>query len=140
MRVEEMILIQVEGLAKSGQEAKAKQLLTSFVTTYRDPSYTITAARTFADEIWFQRRVELWGEGFAWSDMQRLNKPLVRFHTAEESNYPDAFMFNLPAKDPWMLMRFPQRETNTNFGIINNIGGIAPKIGINPELRDGVTD
>ena len=140
MRVEEMILIQVEGLAKSGQEAKAKQILTSFVTTYRDPSYTVSAARTFADEIWFQRRVELWGEGFAWSDMQRLNKPLVRFHTAEESNYPDAFMFNLPAKDPWMLMRFPQRETNTNLGIINNTGGIAPKIGINPELRDGVTD
>jgi len=25
-------------------------------------------------------------------------------------------------------------------GIINNIGGVAPKIGINPELRDGVTD
>jgi hypothetical protein len=37
-------------------------------------------------------------------------------------------------------MRFPQRETNTNFGIVNNTGGVAPKIGINPELRDGVTD
>lgn len=140
MRVEEMILIEVEGLAKSGKEAEAKQILTDFVKTYRDPSYTINNARTFADEIWFQRRVELWGEGFAWADMQRLNKPLVRIHSLEDTNYPDAYAFNLPAKDPWMLMRFPQRETNTNFGIKNNDGGVAPKIGNQPELRDGVTD
>jgi len=141
MRVEEMILIQVEGLAKSGNDAKAKQILTDFVTTYRDPSYTIpsTTVRSFNDEIWFQRRVELWGEGFGWSDMQRLNKPLVRFHD-DSSNYPEAYKFNLPAKDPWMLMRFPQRETNTNTAIVNNTGGVAPKTGINAELRDGVTD
>ncbi|MBR0323004.1 MAG: alcohol dehydrogenase catalytic domain-containing protein, partial [Bacteroidales bacterium] len=31
-------------------------------------------------EIWFQRRVELWGEGFSNPDTRRLNKPLVRFH------------------------------------------------------------
>ena len=41
MRVEEMILIKAEGLAKSGQEATAKQVLEDFVRTYRDPSYTV---------------------------------------------------------------------------------------------------
>ncbi len=142
MRVEEMILIQVEGLAKSGNATEARQLLENFVQTYRDPSYTIPteAVRSFADEIWFQRRVELWGEGFGWSDMMRLNKPLVRFHGGEESNYAEAYKFNLPAKDPWMLMRFVQRETNTNFDIVQNTGGVAPTTGINPTLRDGVTD
>lgn len=141
MRVEEMILIQAEGLAKSGNEPKAKEVLANFVKTYRDASYTIPAAstRSLADEIWFQRRVELWGEGFGWSDMMRLNKPLVRFHD-DNSNEPDAFRYNLPAKDPWMLMRFPQDEMNTNFSIINNTGGSAPTVGINPQLRDGVTD
>ena len=141
MRVEEMILIQAEGYAKSGNEAKAKQILSDFVKTYRDPSYSIPAAgvRSLADEIWFQRRVELWGEGFAWSDLMRLNKPLVRFHD-DNSNYPDAYKFNLPAKDPWMLMRFPQRETNTNYSIVNNTGGSDPETGQNPGLRDGVTD
>lgn len=139
MRVEEMILIQAEAYAKSGDEAKAKKILTDFVTNYRDPEYKIPVSRTLADEIWFQRRVELWGEGFGWNDMMRQNKPLVRFHN-DNSNYPEAFKFNLPAKDPWMLMRFPQRETNTNFDIVNNTGGIAPTTGINPSLRDGVTD
>ncbi|MBR3455601.1 MAG: RagB/SusD family nutrient uptake outer membrane protein [Bacteroidaceae bacterium] len=139
MRVEEMLLIQAEGYAKSGDESKAKKILTDFVTNYRDPEYKIPISRTLADEIWFQRRVELWGEGFGWSDMMRLNKPLVRFHD-DSSNYPEAYKFNLPAKDPWMLMRFPQRETNTNFDIVNNTGGVSPTTGINPTLRDGVTD
>lgn len=142
MRVEEMILIEVEGLAKSGKEAEAKTLLEDFVKTYRNPSYVIPNAsvRSFADEIWFQRRIELWGEGFGWSDIMRLNKPLVRFHKGVESNCPDAYRFNLPAKDPWMLMRFPQDETNYNMGIINNTGGSAPTPELNPELKDGVTD
>ena len=142
MRVEEMILIEVEGLAKSGKEAEAKTLLEDFVKTYRNPSYVIPNAsvRSFADEIWFQRRIELWGEGFGWSDIMRLNKPLVRFHKGAESNCPDAYRFNLPAKDPWMLMRFPQDETNYNMGIINNTGGSAPTPELNPELKDGVTD
>lgn len=141
MRVEEMILIQAEGYAKSGNEAKAKDILTNFVQTYRDPSYKVPASttRSLADEIWFQRRVELWGEGFSWADMMRLNKPLVRFHD-DNSNYPDLYKFNLPAKDPWMLMRFPQNELNTNMGIVNNTGGGAPVTGQNPSLRDGVTD
>lgn len=141
MRVEEMLLIQAEGYAKSGNESKAKDILTDFVKNYRDPSYSVPSVtvRSLADEIWFQRRVELWGEGFGWNDMMRQNKPLVRFHD-DNSNYPEAYKFNLPAKDPWMLMRFPQRETNTNFDIVNNTGGVAPTTGINPSLRDGVTD
>ena len=44
MRVEEMILIQAEGLAKSGNEAEGRRILEDFVKTYRDPSYSSTAA------------------------------------------------------------------------------------------------
>ena len=141
MRVEEMILVEIEGLAKSGQESAAKTKLESFVKTYRDPNYTVEAGgRTLDNEIWYQRRVELWGEGFATSDMMRLNKPLVRFHDNNPGSFPDAHAFNMPANDPWRLLRFPQTEMNINAGIIDNEGGEQPVPGQNAGLRDGVTD
>ena len=141
MRVEEMILIQAEGLIKSGQVDAGKQLLENFVQTYRDPSYSVSAAgRELEDEIWFQRRVELWGEGFSNSDTRRLNKPLVRFHGGVASNVPAAFRFNMTANDPWWLMRFTSSELNTNLAIVDNYGGLLPIQYQNPDLRDGVTD
>jgi len=140
MRVEEMILIKAEGLAKSGQEGEARNLLESFVKTYRDPEYSSAAGgRSLADEIWYQRRVELWGEGFAMSDIMRLQKPVVRFHD-DTNNQPTAFRFNIPADDPWLLMRFCDTETNTNAGIIDNTGSHQPEQDQYPNLRDGVTD
>ena len=141
MRVEEMILIQAEGLAKSGKTAEAKVLLENFVQTYRDPSYSVTACgRSLEDEIWFQRRIELWGEGFSNSDTRRLNKPLVRFHKGVQSNVPEAFRFNMPADDGWWLMRFTSAEKNTNLAIVDNSGGTQPVQEQHGELRDGVTD
>ena len=140
MRVEVMILIQAEGYAISGNEAKAKEILTNFVKTYRDPSYTIPSGRTLRDEIWFQRRVELWGEGFAVSDARRLNKPIVRFHGPNTTNYADAFQFNIAADDGWLNMRFPQSEMDNNRAIVDNEEGSLPVAGQNPNLRDGVTD
>ena len=141
MRVEEMILIQAEGLIKSGQREDGKQLLENFVQTYRDPSYSATASgRVLEDELWFQRRVELWGEGFSNSDTRRLNKPLVRFHGGKDSNVPADFRFNMTANDPWWLMRFTSSELNTNLAIVDNSGGLLPVQDQNPELLDGVTD
>jgi hypothetical protein len=141
MRVEEMILIQIEGLAKSGSPAQAKAMLEDFIRTYRDPAYSADAAgRSLEDEIWFQRRVELWGEGFSNNDTRRLNKPLVRFHGGEDSNVPEAFRFNMTADDGWWLMRFTSSEMNTNLAIIDNTGGTQPVQDQNPALRDGVTD
>lgn len=144
MRAEEMILTRIEGLAMSGQEGLAKQELESFVKTYRDPEYTCTAttAEELQDEIWFQRRVELWGEGFSMFDIMRLNKPVVRIQGTSIFNWPDAYAFNLEAGDPYLLLRFPQQETNTNKAIspTANVAGSAPVTRQNSDLRDGVTD
>lgn len=141
MRAEEMILIKAEGLAKGGKEAEGRTVLENFVKNYRDPAYSSTAGgRTLADEIWYQRRVELWLEGFDVSDARRLNKPIVRFIPNRESNVPESFKFNIAADDPWLNMRFPDTEVNANHGIIDNEGGTQPKSGQNPGLRDGVTD
>lgn len=141
MRVEEMILLRAEALYKAGNTSAAQSAVETFVKTYRDPSYSFTAGgRDGLDEIWFQRRVELWGEGFFAADAKRLQKPIVRFHEGEDSNYPDAFMFNVAADDGWLNMRFTTSEMNTNFGIVDNTGGSIPVSGQNGELRDGVTD
>ena len=140
MRVEEMILIEAECLAQTGQESKAREVLTNFVKTYRDSSYSIPVSRSLLDEIWFQRRVELWGEGFYTADARRLGKPIVRFHGNGTTNFPDAFTFNIENNDGWLNLRFPQSETNTNKGIVDNTEGSQPVAGQNPNLRDGVTD
>lgn len=140
MRVEEMLLIQAEGLIKSGQTAAGVQVLNDFVRTYRDPQYNAEATgRKIEDEVWFQRRVELWGEGFSNSDTRRLGKPLVRFH-GSDSNWPEAFRFNMTADDGWWLLRFCTDELNTNLAIVDNEGGALPVRGQNASLRDGVTD
>ena len=140
MRVEEMILIQAEAKAHT-DAGTATSILENFVQTYRDPAYKVNAGgRTLLDEIWFQRRIELWGEGFGVFDNLRLDKPIVRSHGAGTSNIADAFRFNLDSQDPWLRMRFPQGEMNTNFGIVDNQGGQQPTIDMNPGLRDGVTD
>ena len=141
MRVEEMILIQAEGYAKHGDPAKAKQILESFVKTYRDPAYSVeNTGRKLEDEIWFQRRVELWGEGFSNSDTRRLGKPLVRFHEGKKTNVPDKHCINLTPTDGWWLMRFCTSELNTNFAVIDNTEGLSPVMYQNGDLRDGVTD
>ncbi len=141
IRAEEMILVRAEGLVKSGQTEAGKAVLEDFVRTYRDPSYSADASgRTLEDEIWFQRRVELWGEGFSNPDTRRLNKPLVRFHEGTASNVPAAFRFNMPADDGWWLMRFTSSEKNTNLAIVDNTGGTQPVQDQYPDLRDGVTD
>ena len=109
--------------------------------TYRDPSYDINGrSLTLADEIWFQRRVELWGEGFFTADAKRLGKPIVRFHSGKDNNFPNAYQFNVAADDGWLNMRFPQSEKNNNLSIVDNEGGSLPVAGQNGNLRDGVTD
>lgn len=142
MRAEEMILIKAEGLAMSGKIAEGKAVLEDFVKTYRDPEYSCKAASAeeMQNEVWFQRRVELWGEGFSMSDIMRLNKPIVRFHGTNTENWPDAFCFNVAAGDAWLLLRIPQNEIDANSSIVQNEGGAAPKSMQNPNLTDGVTD
>jgi hypothetical protein len=141
MRVEEMILIQAEGLARSGNEAEARKVLENFVRTYRDPAYDVNGrSLSLVNEIWFQRRVELWCEGFFMSDAKRLGKPVVRFHGAGTTNFPEAWQFNVAADNAYLNMRFPTTEMNNNRGIVDNSGGNQPVQGDNANLRDGVTD
>lgn len=140
MRAEEMILIKAEGLAMSGGDGKS--VLENFVKTYRDPQYVCPASSgtDLQNEIWKQRRIELWGEGFAMSDIMRLSKNMVRVVKGKSSDIPVRFQFNIANDDPWLLLRFPQQETNSNSDVIQNTGGTQPQEGDGANLRDGITD
>jgi len=46
----------------------------------------------------------------------------------------------MTADDGYLLMRFSQKETNNNKGIVDNTEGTRPQSMQNPNLKDGVTD
>jgi starch-binding outer membrane protein, SusD/RagB family len=80
MRAAEMYLIEAEALARQGgQEVAARQALFT-LAKQRDPNYVLSTntGQALIDEILIQRRVELWGEGFRFYDLKRLNMDLDR--------------------------------------------------------------
>ena len=115
MRVEEMYLIKAEAEAMGGNLSGGKSTLENFVRTYRDPSFTSKAnsAQDFQDEVWLQRRMELWREGFSLFDILRLKKPVVRKNT----NYDPSVQYNSAAEAQILIYRIPQCEMETNSGI-----------------------
>src|SRR5690606_17004946 len=79
VRLPEMYLIMAEGYARGGQDGPAQQAL--YVVAHdRDPAYTLSTetGEDLAKEVMIQRRIELWGEGFRFLDLKRLNLPLDR--------------------------------------------------------------
>lgn len=119
MRAEEMYLIIAEAMGRLDL-AQGKAFLEQFIKTYRDPAYTCTAAdlNAFIDEVWFQRRVELWGEGFSLFDVLRLKKPIIRKGANFSSNvtYED-----LPAESPIFIYSIPEKEREANKGIDESV-------------------
>ena len=114
MRAEELILIKAEGLAKSGGDGAGT--LSAFVQSFRDPLYSVGAhGLSLEDEIWWQRRVELWGEGFAWGDIMRLNKDIIR---SNSTNWPAEWATqDVNAGNGVLIWLIPQAEIEANQGI-----------------------
>lgn len=79
MRLPEIILMEAEGYARAGKTAEAQQALDK-LAKMRDPAYTgcTSTGEALIDEIMFQRRIELWGEGFRFPDLKRLHMDLDR--------------------------------------------------------------
>lgn len=79
MRLPEMMLIEAEGYARSGDDVKAAAALYP-LAHQRDPQYKLSTktGNDLIDEVMFQRRIELWGEGFRFLDLKRLNMALDR--------------------------------------------------------------
>lgn len=112
MRIEEMYLIKAEAQAMAGSPTTGAQTLTDFVQTYRDPSYVCTATtiEDVRDAVWFQRRVELWGEGLSYFDIMRLKKGIDR----RGGGWPESWVYNVPAESSVMLLPIPNDEIQAN--------------------------
>lgn len=78
MRCSEMVLTEAEAEFMLGNEGNAKAALTE-LNSKRIPGYVCsTSGDDLLDEIRTTRRIELWGEGFNFSDLKRWNMPRVR--------------------------------------------------------------
>lgn len=112
MRIEEMYLILAEGQAMSGQATAGLKTLNDFVSQNRDPRYKFTSAdpAELQEEIYQQRRLELWGEGLAFFDVMRLNKGVNRVGGASMDDYN----YNIEPNDPVLIYCIPLDEVTAN--------------------------
>jgi hypothetical protein len=116
IRASSLYYIEAEAFAKQGKEAEAKQVLYE-ITSKRNTAYTLSTktGNELINEIILQKRIELWGEGYAWFDMKRLGTPLERIYPGTNHTFgrlnlsPDKFIFQIPNK-----------EINNNPQIIQN--------------------
>ncbi|PKF73963.1 RagB/SusD family nutrient uptake outer membrane protein [Chryseobacterium sp. PMSZPI] len=106
IRASSLYYIEAEALARQGRETEAKQILFE-ISSKRDKGYTLSSksGNELINEIILQKRIELWGEGYAWFDMKRLNVPLERVYTGTNHTFgrfnltPDKFKFQIPNKE-----------------------------------------
>lgn len=114
-----MYYIEAEGLARSGDEGRARDVLFE-ITKERDPGY-VKSTKTggaLLEEIIIQKRIELWGEGFAFFDLKRLGQGVVRDYAG--TNHPAYGRFNIPTGDNRFLFMIPQAEVDANPDVLPN--------------------
>lgn len=118
MRVEEMYFIEAEAAAH--QDApKGKALVESFMKNYRDPNYVCHSSSTddVVEEIVFQKRVELWGEGQSFFDIKRLNYSVTRGYKG--TNVDDNLArLNTNGRPAWMNWVIVQIEEENNEALV----------------------
>lgn len=116
IRVEEVYLMLAEAQGKANPSQGATTL-TNFLKEFRNPSFSYRADsfEQLRDEIWIQRRIELWGEGFAMWDILRLQKPVNRVGAGYEST----LVFNIDPNNTVLLFDIPQSEAQRNPQIVS---------------------
>ncbi len=115
MRASEMYLIEAEAKARLGKTAEAAAALYA-IAKKRDASYVLSTAtgNNLISEILIQRRVELWGEGFRFYDLKRLNQPLNR----SRHTFLPTYQKSVPAGDIKWQFAIPQAEIDATSGVI----------------------
>lgn len=112
MRMAELYLIKAEALARSNQDAQAQEVFTKFQVT-RDPAYVAkgNTGEALIEEIMNSRRIELWGEGFRFTDLKRLKLPIQRGR-----NFDVAFCTFLEkgVDEKGWTWEIPEAELNNN--------------------------
>ncbi len=113
MRAAEMYLIEAEALARLGKEAESRVAF-NVLAKNRDPQYVpVKTGAAYLEEIMDSRRLELWGEGFRFLDLKRLNLPLNRRGANHESSVIGN-IFEVAAGDKKWQYLIPKTEINAN--------------------------
>ena len=115
MRASEMYLIEAEAHAHLNNSAAAANALYELVKK-RDAAYTrsIKTGTALLNEILFHRRIELWGEGFRFYDLKRLNLPLDR----NRHTFLPTYQKSVTAGDIKWQFAIPQPEIEATGNII----------------------
>jgi hypothetical protein len=111
MRIEEFYLLSAEAAAKTGDEATAKARLQTLLQIRLGSANDATtylaqfSGQALIDEIYFQTRVELWGEGKSYLAMKRNQATVTRgtnhvFRSGESYTYDsDEMSFQIPENE-----------------------------------------
>lgn len=117
IRSSEMVLIEAEANYFLHHEAEAQAALVELnATSGRNPEYTCTkTGEELLSEIQDYRCLELWGEGFEWSDFKRWNKAVVRKTFKEGGNAHSTVAITINPEDgnKW-TWGVPLNETDYN--------------------------
>lgn len=115
MRASEMYLIEAEAYAHLNNSSAAANALYELVKK-RDAAYTRSTKTGTAllNEILFHRRIELWGEGFRFYDLKRLNLSLDR----TRHKFLPTYQKSVPAGDIKWQFAIPQPEIDATGNII----------------------
>jgi hypothetical protein len=125
MRSAEMYLIEAEAKAMlpSPDLAGARAALTALVST-RDTAYNAALFTTQAEvmaQIKFQRRVELYGEGFSYTDKIRWDEGIDHSANggsgASQTLYQNAYIIARPSVNDDWIFKIPQAEIDANANI-----------------------
>ena len=118
MRVEEMYFIEAEAAAHNNP-SEGMALLTSFMKQYRDPNYSFVNTGikdSEIEEIVFQKRVELWGEGQTFFDIKRLDMSVTRGYAGTNCT-DDRCKLNTNGRPAWMNIVMVRTESNNNHAL-----------------------
>lgn len=119
MRVEEMYFIEAEAAAHQNA-GEGQSLINSFMQNYRDPAYNTTlSGDALVEEIVFQKRVELWGEGQSFFDIKRLNYSVTRGYAGTNAQDVNTKL-NTNGRPAWMNIVIVKTEENNNEALINH--------------------
>lgn len=119
MRGAEMAFIEAEAAYRLGDEATAISCIEE-INKKRVEGYTCTkSGDDLLAEIQLSKRLEMWGEGFCWTDLKRWNLPMVRRAwkegDPESNNIPEGFATTVTPDEHngWRII-LPNSEVNYN--------------------------
>lgn len=118
MRIEEPYMIAAEAAARMGETATAASILSEILAerdTEKAAALATMSNEQLLDEIYFEWRLEFWGEGKALQTLKRFKKTMVRpandyYYTLTTTNGYGP----IPYDDDKLMYAIPQRELDYN--------------------------